>query len=172
MPITAYLSQPDSIVQKILGSLLQVSGSSGLGASGAALISDKAKAIPALSLLYLFITYAASAGGKPRKHEGTLTGLPLRLRSAHLNLMDTFPAYALSAALSYASLTSTRGNVNTPAQQLIVNLLGLHVLLKVFVYLPAYYGDVFPLRGPSHVMSIGVLGAVLWRLAGGGGTMV
>ena len=60
----------------------------------------------------------------PRKQTQALEGLPLRLHSAHYNLMEMFPGFALSAALAQSM---------APGDQTLINLLGLHVLSKVFL---------------------------------------
>lgn len=94
----------------------------------------------------------------PRAHIHKLRGLPLKLRSAHYGLVENFAGYALAAALAVAS---------GRADQRIVNLLGLHVLLKVFVYYGAYLTDVAPARTFSHVLATSAVVDVLWRLARG-----
>lgn len=94
----------------------------------------------------------------PRAHLHKLSGLPLRLRSAHYGLAENFPAFALAAALAQSIGAGDR---------VVINLLGLHALLKMFVYYPSYLADVPPPRTLSHVLSIGAVVNVLWRLAVG-----
>ena len=94
----------------------------------------------------------------PRTQRRSLKGLPLRLHSAHYNLLENFPAWAVVAALSadYA-----------PGNQHIINLLGLHVLVKCFVYYPAYLLDIAPPRSLSHLFATASVINVAWRLAQG-----
>lgn len=47
--------------------------------------------------------------------------------------MENFPAFALAAALT---------QVLAPSNQEVVNLLGFHVLAKLFVHYPAYIFNV------------------------------
>lgn len=101
VPLTSYLTNPNSICQSLTHALIKLLP--GVGVSSI----TSGRAIPALSALYLFWTFgasgAASAAGQamgreegldndhPRKHVGGLDGLPLRLRSAHYALMENFP---------------------------------------------------------------------------------
>jgi uncharacterized MAPEG superfamily protein len=95
----------------------------------------------------------------PRQHVHNLRGLPLKLRSAHYNLLENFGGYALAAALAVA--------MGKGGDERIVNLLGLHVLLKCVVYYAAYLTDVAPARTLSHVLATSAVVDVLWRLARG-----
>ncbi|KAH8750643.1 hypothetical protein BGZ57DRAFT_945492 [Hyaloscypha finlandica] len=133
---------------------------------------SKDRVIPALSAFYIFWTFAAtgaaSVGGlgasrkegldnnHPRKDINNLTGLPLRLRSAHYNLMEMFPGFALAAALA---------QVSAPTNQNLINLLGLHGLLKSFVYYPAYLLDIAPVRSLAHLGATASVINVAWLLA-------
>lgn len=116
------------------------SGVAYLGSAGASSkVSSRGK-IAALSTLYVAMTYALSGAGSaagldasceegrdnnhPRTQVGKLSGLPLRLHSAHYNLMEMFPGFGISAALAQAM---------APGDQTLINLLGLHVLSKVFM---------------------------------------
>lgn len=118
-----------------------VIGSVGLFASaGASSSVAQGGKIAALAALYATVTYAltgaASAAGQaagiqgrfdnkhPRANTKNLTGLPLRMHSAHYNLMEMFPGWAIAAALAQAI---------APGDQHVINLLGLHVISKVFV---------------------------------------
>ncbi|KAK8108976.1 hypothetical protein PG984_014777 [Apiospora sp. TS-2023a] len=128
--------------------------------------------IPALAALYLFVSHGAtgalSGAGQmmarregldlshSRRHLNQLQGFPLRLYSAHQNLMENFPAWALGAALTQAL---------RPDDAHLVSLLGLHVLAKVFVYYPAYLADVPQLRGPTHLFANAAAINVCWKLA-------
>lgn len=130
--------------------------------------------MPALSALYTFWTFggsgAVSAAGQamgradgldnkhPRKHIHNLSGLPLRMRSAHYGLLENFPAFALAAALT---------QLLAPNNREIINLLGFHVLVKLFVYYPAYLLDIDLPRTLAHVTSISAVINVCWRLAAG-----
>lgn len=94
----------------------------------------------------------------PRASVNNLSGLPLRLRSAHYNLLEMFPGFALAAALAY---------VSAPKNQQLINLLGLHVLLKSFVFYPAYLLNVAPLRSLAHLGATASVINVAWQLATG-----
>lgn len=67
---------------------------------------------------------------EPRAQVQNLRGLPLRLHSAHYNMLEKFPGFALSAALAQAM---------APGEQSLINLLGLHVISKVFVYVVPWF---------------------------------
>ena len=94
----------------------------------------------------------------PRKDIHNLRGLPLRMRSAHYNLMEMFPGFALAAALTQSL---------APGNQQLINLLGLHVLVKCFLYYPCYLLNIAPLRATSHVFATGSVINVCWHLATG-----
>lgn len=85
-----------------------------------------------------------------------MVGLPLRLRSAHYNLMEMFPGFALAAALAQTS---------APGNQQIINLLGLHVMAKVLLYYPAYLLDIAPPRSLAHMIATGSVINVAYRIA-------
>lgn len=69
-----------------------------------------------------------------------------------------FPGFALSAALAYTT---------APGNQQIINLLGLHVLLKLLLYYPSYLLDIAPTRSLAHIGATGAVVNVAWRLATG-----
>jgi uncharacterized MAPEG superfamily protein len=111
----------------------------------------------------------------PRKHINNLDGLPLRLRSAHYALLENFPgknrsrcrkkkfadgdvAFALAAALA---------QVIAPTDAQVVNLLGFHVIAKLFVHYPAYISNVAMPRSAAHLSATAALINVCWRLAAG-----
>lgn len=168
VPVTSYLTKPDSIVQSLTHALVKLLP----GVSAAAITSGRA--IPALSALYLFWTFGASgalsAAGQamgreegldndhPRKHIGQLEGLPLRLRSAHYALLENFPAFALAAALA---------QVIAPTDPQVVNLLGFHVIAKLLVHYPAYLSNIAVPRTVAHLSATAALINVCWRLAAG-----
>ncbi|KAF3007855.1 hypothetical protein E8E13_010811 [Curvularia kusanoi] len=152
VPLTSYLTKPESICQSLTHALIKVLPGVGVSSITAG------RAIPALSALYLFWTFgasgAASAAGQamgreegfdndhPRKHVNNLDGLPLRLRSAHYALMENFPAFALAAALA---------QILAPNDAQIVNLLGFHVIAKLLVHYPAYLGNIALPRTLAHI---------------------
>jgi len=73
----------------------------------------------------------------PRKQVQNLTGLPLRLHSAHYNLMEMFPGFALSAALAQtmapgdATLTNLLGLLNLGAPRSIAHILATASVINV-----------------------------------------
>jgi hypothetical protein len=64
--------------------------------------------------------------------------------------------FALAAALA---------QVSAPTDQNLINLLGLHVLLKSFVYYPAYLLDIAPVRSLAHLGATASVINVAWLLA-------
>ncbi|KAF3031570.1 hypothetical protein E8E11_000862 [Didymella keratinophila] len=168
VPLTSYLTKPNSIVQSLTHALIKVLPGVGVNSI------NSGRAIPALSALYLFWTFgvsgAASAAGQamareegldndhPRKHIHKLDGLPLRLRSAHYALMENFPAFALAAALA---------QILAPNDAQIVNLLGFHVIAKLHVHYPAYLTNIALPRTLAHISATSALVNVCWRLAAG-----
>ncbi|EMD59440.1 hypothetical protein COCSADRAFT_258690 [Bipolaris sorokiniana ND90Pr] len=167
VPVTTYLTAPESICQSLVHAIIKLLP--GLNTTGI----TSGRAIPALSTLYLFWTFGASgalsAAGQamgrregldndhPRKHVHQLEGLPLRLRSAHYALMENFPAFALAAALA---------QIMAPSDAQIVNLLGFHVMAKLMVHYPAYVGNMAVPRTFAHLSATAALVNVCWRLAG------
>ncbi len=158
------MTKPNGVLQSVVqGALKVIPGGVAPG-----------RTIPALSALYLFMTFGAtgalSAAGQamgreegldancPRKHIHKLDGMPLRLRSAHYGLLENFAGFALAASLAQTL---------SPNDQQIANLLGLHVLLKVGVYYASYLADIAPPRTFSHVFATSAVINVCWRLATG-----
>lgn len=138
IPVTSWLTQSGGVLEKGVDAII---GSVGLLASaGASSSIAQGGKIAALAALYATMTYAltgaasssAQAAGlrggldknHPRANTKQLTGLPLRMHSAHYNLMEMFPGWAIAAALAQTI---------SPGDQHIINLLGLHVISKVFV---------------------------------------
>ena len=138
VPLTSWVAQPAGLLEKAVNGVC--SSVAFLGTAGASSKVSPTGKIAALSTLYVAITYAfsgaASAAGVaagneegrdnnyPRAQVANLKGLPLRLHSAHYNLMEMFPGFALTAALAQTM---------APGDQTLINLLGLHVLSKVFL---------------------------------------
>jgi uncharacterized MAPEG superfamily protein len=165
VPLATYITKPGGTVQKILESALKLF-------PGDPVANDRV--IPALSAIYLFWVFAGTGAfsvaaqgmarkegfdnNHPRAYVHTMQGLPLRMRSAHYNLIEGFAGFALAAALAQSI---------SPQDQQNKNLLGLHVLVKVAVYYGAYLADVAPLRSLSHMLAVSSVIGVCWRLAGG-----
>lgn len=164
IPLTSWLAQPGGMLEKLTNAIVRtITGN-----------STTDRAVPALAALYLFWTFgvsgACSAAGQamarqegldssaPRQYLNQMRGLPLRLFSAHSNLMETFPSFAVAAALTQAL---------APNNQVLVNLLGFHVIAKVFVFYPMYLLDVPPPRTFSHIFGISSVLNVCWQLARG-----
>lgn len=78
------------------------------------------------------------------------------MHSAHYNMMEMFPGFALAAGLSQAL---------APGNQQLINLLGLHVLAKVFLYYPMYLLNIAPPRTLAHMLATGSVINVCYRLA-------
>lgn len=87
-----------------------------------------------------------------------LRGLPLRMHSAHAHMMETFPAFALAAGLTMTL---------APTNQTLLNLLGLHVMAKLFVFWPSYIANVGTPRSLGHVLATSSLVSVAWKLTVG-----
>ncbi|KAJ5958456.1 uncharacterized protein N7479_005606 [Penicillium vulpinum] len=161
-PVAAAITKPESTVQKLIETVVDFT------------IGDVAAArmAPALVVIYAFWTFAGSSSlsvagqamsksegldnDHPRKHRVNMEGLPLRLMSAHHSLLENFPLFAAGACLA---------QVLAPGDQHILNLLGLHVLLKVGVFYPSYVVGVAPTRTLSHVLSVSAIIKVFWMLA-------
>ena len=92
----------------------------------------------------------------PRSHIHKLTGLPLRMRSAHYGLVENFPGFALAAALA---------QMMAPKDAQVINLLAFHVIAKLLVYYPVYLANVSLPRTLAHISATSALINVLWRLA-------
>ncbi|KAG0155909.1 hypothetical protein PDIDSM_3082 [Penicillium digitatum] len=136
-PVAAAITKSESIVQKLIETVVD-------STVGIDVAPDRA--IPALAVLYAFWTYIGSGtlsvagqamsrphgldNDHPRKHRGNMEGPPLRLMSAPHSLIEVFSFFAAGACLA---------QVLAPDDQQILNLLGLHVLLKVFGFLPFIY---------------------------------
>lgn len=188
VPLTSYLTKPDSICQSLTHALIKLLPGVGVSSITAG------RAIPALSALYLFWTFgasgAASAAGQamardegldndhPRKHVNDLDGLPLRMRSAHYALMENFPGTAhlldyLRGARSRLTLdkafalAAALAQVLAPNDAQIVNLLGFHVIAKLLVHYPAYLSNIALPRTLAHISATSALVNVCWRLASG-----
>lgn len=137
IPLTSWITQPNSIIEKAVNGVVSTVGY--LSSAGSTSVVPQTGKIAALAGLYVTFTYALSGAGSaagqtaskegrdnkaPRATVSSLRGLPLRLYSAHYNLMEMFPGWAISAALTQAM---------APSDQTLINLLGLHVISKVFL---------------------------------------
>ncbi|KAK3111183.1 hypothetical protein LTR53_013819 [Teratosphaeriaceae sp. CCFEE 6253] len=170
VPLTSWVAQPNSLVEKAVNGLCH--SVAFLGSAGASTRVSQTGKIAALSTLYIAVTYAfsgaASAAGVdagneegrdnnyPRAQVQNLKGLPLRLHSAHYNLMEMFPGFAVTAGLAQAM---------APGDQTLINLLGLHVLSKVFLYYPAYIFNVGTPRTLAHILATASVINVALRLS-------
>ena len=187
VPLTSYLTKPDSICQSLTHALIKLLPGVGVSSITAG------RAIPALSALYLFWTFgasgAASAAGQamsreegfdndhPRKHVHNMDGFPLRLRSAHYALMENFPGTdrvlvylmpvkRLTAVIAFA-LAAALAQILAPNDAQIVNLLGFHVMAKLLVHYPSYLSNIALPRTVAHISATSALVNVCWRLAAG-----
>lgn len=138
VPVTSWIAQPNGLLEKAVNGVC--SSVAFLGSAGSTSNVAQTGKIAALGALYVTMTYAITGAGSaagsaagieggrdndhPRAQTSELKGLPLRLYSAHYNLMEMFPGWAISAALAQTM---------APGDQTLINLLGLHVLSKVFV---------------------------------------
>lgn len=187
VPLTSYLTKPDSICQSLTHALIKLLPGVGVSSITAG------RAIPALSALYLFWTFgasgAASAAGQamsreegfdndhPRKHVHNMDGFPLRLRSAHYALMENFPGtdYVLVSLMTVMRLTAVvafalaaaLAQILAPNDAQIVNLLGFHVMAKLLVHYPSYLSNIALPRTVAHISATSALVNVCWRLAAG-----
>ncbi|KAF2169698.1 hypothetical protein M409DRAFT_52211 [Zasmidium cellare ATCC 36951] len=170
VPVTSWIAQPNGLLEKAVNGV--VSSVAFLGSAGSTSSVAQTGKIAALGALYVTVTYAISGAGSaagadagneggrdnnhPRAQTQNLKGLPLRLHSAHYNLMEMFPGWAISAALAQAM---------APGDQTLINLLGLHVLSKVFVYYPSYLFNIGLPRTLSHVVATASVINVALRLS-------
>ncbi|WPH04190.1 Hypothetical protein R9X50_00707800 [Acrodontium crateriforme] len=170
IPVTTFIAKEGGIFEKAVNGLCN--SIVWLSSAGSQSRIAQTGKIAALSGLYIAATYAftgaASVAGQaagckdgrdnkePRKSTASLKGLPLRLYSAHYNLMEMFPGFALAAALVQAM---------APADQALTNLLGLHVITKLFVYYPSYILNVGPTRSLAHILATSSVIGVCLQLA-------
>ncbi|KAK5114375.1 hypothetical protein LTR62_002628 [Meristemomyces frigidus] len=158
VPLTSWLAQRNGLLEGAVNGVCH--SVAWLGSAGSTSRVAQTGKIAALSTLYIAMTYAfsgaGSAAGKaasseqgldpnhPRQQINELQGLPLRLYSAHANLMEMFGGFGLTAALTAAI---------APTDQTLINLLGLHVISKCFIYYPAYLMKVSIPRTVAHVLA-------------------
>ncbi|KAK4553435.1 hypothetical protein LTR86_009492 [Recurvomyces mirabilis] len=158
VPLTSWIAQENGLAEGLVNGVC--SAVAWLGSAGSTSRVAQTGKIAALSTLYIAMTYAFSGAGSaagveagneegrdnnhPRSQVQNLQGLPLRLYSAHSNLMEMFGGFGLTAALTAAI---------APADQSLINLLGLHVISKCFIYYPAYLFNVGPARTVAHVLA-------------------
>ncbi|SMR60601.1 unnamed protein product [Zymoseptoria tritici ST99CH_3D1] len=170
IPVTNWISQPGGFLEKGVNGV--IGGVGLLASAGASTHIAQGGKIAALAAIYATATYAlsgaASAGGQdagtqggrdnnhPRAALANLQGLPLRLYSAHQHLMEMFPGWAIAAALA---------QVISPNDQHIINLLGLHVIAKLFVHYPAYVLNNGGVRSGAHFFATSAILNVLLQLA-------
>ena len=136
--LTSWIARPNGVLEKAVNGLC----------NGIALVFSadsrrevaQSSKIAALSTLYIAVTYGitgvagvagVNAGNKegrdnchPRAQVKDMQGLPLRMYSAHCNLTEKFPGVNLTEALAQTM---------APGNRVIINLLGLHVISKVFM---------------------------------------
>lgn len=170
VPLTSWVAQPNGLLEKAVNAVCNtIAFISSAGSSSKVAQTGK---IAALSTLYIVVTYAVSGSGSaagvdagnvegrdhshPRAQVQNLKGLPLRLHSAHYNLMEMFPGFALAAALTQTM---------APGDQTLINLLGLHVLSKVFVHYPCYLCNAGLPRTISHILATASVINVALRLS-------
>ncbi|EMD00310.1 hypothetical protein BAUCODRAFT_372995 [Baudoinia panamericana UAMH 10762] len=170
VPLTSWLAQPNGLLERAINGTC--SAIAFIGSAGSNSRVAQTGKIAALSTLYITMTYALSGAGAaagvdagnkegrdnnyPRAQVANLRGLPLRLHSAHYNLMEMFGGFGLTAALAQAV---------APTDQTVVNLLGLHVLSKCFLYYPSYLMNVGPSRSLAHVLATASVINVALRLS-------
>ncbi|KAG8815200.1 hypothetical protein FRC18_001605 [Serendipita sp. 400] len=130
------------------------------GGMGMGVAADKK--IVALGLFYSVVTFVGTAalsitgqtiGRKegyqnyePRRGKADLKGMAHRMVAAHQNVLETFPLFALTAALV---------QFTAPTNDHLIELVALHVFSKTFIYLPAYVLGIDAARSTSHFISIG-----------------
>jgi len=140
IPITSFLTAPGGIAETLVNGTINALFFRTVAPAGK---------LAALSTLYFIGTYVFAAAGsvsglasghkdgrsnaQPRAHISELTGLPLRLYSAHVHMMEHLAGFALMAGLAAGRTPSADPLANTLAGREVVALLGMHVLLKLFV---------------------------------------
>ncbi|KAK5126277.1 hypothetical protein LTR85_010513 [Meristemomyces frigidus] len=170
VPLTSWVAQPAGLVEKAVNGLCH--SIAYIGTAGATGNVSQTGKLAALSTLYIAMTYAFSGAGSaagseagleegrdnnhPRSQVQNLKGLPLRLYSAHYQMLEMFPGFALSAALAQTM---------APGDQTLINLLGLHVISKVFVHYPAYLFNLGTPRTLAHIVATASVINVALRLA-------
>ncbi|QIX00747.1 hypothetical protein AMS68_006264 [Peltaster fructicola] len=168
VPLVSFISGSPVLTRVVDGA---VSALGFVATAGKSSTVAQASKVVALAAGYTISTYAfggafsaaaIDAGNEegrnnevPRKQVSNLTGLPLRLHSLAAQTIENFPAFALAAALTQAI---------APRDTELINLLGLHVLTKIFVYGPAYIANVGPLRTVAHIIATSSVVAVGLKL--------
>lgn len=72
--------------------------------------------------------------------------------------MEVFPGFALAAALAMTM---------APTDRHVINLLGLHVISKLFLFWPSYLANLGVARTAGHILSVSSMVGVAWKLARG-----
>ncbi|KAK3697629.1 hypothetical protein LTR37_017367 [Vermiconidia calcicola] len=138
VPLTSFLARPNGMLEKLVNALC--AGIAFVGSAGSTSKVSSTGMIAALSALYIWMTFVFSGVGSaagmnistkdgrddkhPRAQVAKLNGLPLRMHSAHSHMVENISGFVLAAALT---------QVMAPGDQTLTNLLGLHVICKVFV---------------------------------------
>jgi uncharacterized MAPEG superfamily protein len=137
-------------------------------------LDEPTRVVVALGLVYTLATYIGSSilsvtgqamgnpsgykNSEPRVYRYQLRGLPGRFVAANDALLDSYPSFVLAVML----------HLTVPAPASIkahnLNRLALHVILKCFIYYPAYLFDISPLRTISHITSVGCLVGLMWSI--------
>lgn len=165
LPVSSYAAHTE-ILHKVIERV------AGLVPGFSASASSSSRIIPALSAIYVFWTFGASgalsAAGQgmsrkaefdnnhPRQHLHGMTGLPLRMYSAHYNLVENFAPWALAAALT---------QVLAPGDRELTGLLGYSAIAKLLFFYPAYLLNIAPVRSLAHLNANAAIINVCWRLA-------
>jgi uncharacterized MAPEG superfamily protein len=185
IPVLYVLVKPEGVIEKTLvrpslSYLLRVTAGS-LARSAITKDGEKQVLIIGVTILYVTMVYVLSGivsvvgqsmgtkngykNKEPRHSKQQLgPGLPHRMVSTHEALYDIFPAYAVVAAILYATASSAPlgkgvAGISVPSESL--SALVLHVFLKLFVYAPAYLADVDVLRSAAHLHAMAALIASL-----------
>ncbi|KAG8825721.1 hypothetical protein FRC19_010638 [Serendipita sp. 401] len=172
VPIAEYLARlrlTTHVFNKGLGAFTWAMAGFGFNSSTTTLLSGNAgmgvaadKKVVALGLFYSVVTFVGTAalsitgqtiGRKegyqnyePRRGKADLKGMAHRMVAAHQNVLETFPLFALTAALV---------QFTAPTNDHLIELVALHVFSKTFLYLPAYVLGIDAARSTSHFISIG-----------------
>ncbi|KAJ6510977.1 hypothetical protein C8R45DRAFT_399975 [Mycena sanguinolenta] len=174
IPVLSFLSSPTGPISQVLAPLL--SSALHCASKGVSSIEESPqRAVALLTLFYVFAVFILSAimsvmgqllgneegykNKEPRMNKRNISsGLPHRMIATHEALYDTFPVYAIAAAL-FVSVPSS------PSTSL--NALILHVFLKLFVYAPCYLFDIDLVRSYSHMCAVGAVLLAIWDVVVG-----
>ncbi|KAJ7248874.1 hypothetical protein B0H12DRAFT_1123151 [Mycena haematopus] len=182
IPILNFLSSPTGLVSQVLTPLLSIALHC-VSNGTLSMERNPDKAVALLTLFYASAVFILSAivsvsgqllgteegykNKEPRIVKRTIpSGFPHRMIATHEALCETFPVFAISAALLFSAFTGS-STLSAPSVSTSLNALVLHVFLKLFVYTPAYLFDFDLVRSNAHMHASVVAMLSIWCIVVG-----